>query len=183
MKKFKEHFLKFLFWFTGFLPCKLIKVNDQPYLERYLLFNFLGFTCFIHRFVSSDPEEHLHDHPWPAASVVLSGGYVEKVFLHFCAFEGVKVKKRRVNRFNFIPAVKFHQIEFVEQGTWTLFFHGRRFKSWGFLHQLEDFEDGRQGKACVAYEQPFDVGGIENWKECEKGAEIGREAFQAVNDG
>ncbi|MEA3274035.1 MAG: hypothetical protein U9Q81_01780 [Pseudomonadota bacterium] len=60
-------------------PCRFIDGEQgEPYLERYYLFGALGWHAYLHRFVDSDPDRGLHDHPWNRAlSLVLSGGYEE----------------------------------------------------------------------------------------------------------
>ena len=64
---------RLLLWLTGFLPCRIISEGDQPYLERYYLMTLFGWRFYIHRFVASDPDRGLHDHPWPKAySIILS---------------------------------------------------------------------------------------------------------------
>ncbi|MEJ2214959.1 MAG: hypothetical protein P8Y20_13150, partial [Gammaproteobacteria bacterium] len=67
-----------LYRFTGHLRCRIINGNHgEPYLERYHLFRLPGGGgVYIHRFIDSDPDRGLHDHPWKAAvSLILSGSY------------------------------------------------------------------------------------------------------------
>lgn len=112
---------KFLFWLTGFLPCRIITINDSPYLERY----YITRNIYLHRFISLDGDRNLHDHPWTAMSFILSGCYTEELT------EG----RHRVRKwFNFIDAGKFHRIMFVEPHTWTLFIRGTQLGPWGFIN-------------------------------------------------
>ena len=63
---------------SDYCPVRIINDNG-PYLERYYLFSFLGYTFYLHKFVNSDPDRGLHDHPWyKSFSIVLSGSYIEK---------------------------------------------------------------------------------------------------------
>ena len=64
---------------TDRLPCRFIEgEGGEPYLERYYLLGVLGWHVYLHRFVDSDPDRGLHDHPWGRAlSLVLVAGYDE----------------------------------------------------------------------------------------------------------
>lgn len=93
---------RFLRWLTQFLPKREIRVNDQPYLERYYLAGpiapstaalwppddrpkprlawLLRRTWYLHRFLAPDADRDLHDHPWDARGRILAGAYVETCF-------------------------------------------------------------------------------------------------------
>ncbi len=123
----------FLYWLTGKLPARVIDGDHgEPYLERYFLCSFLGATVYIHRFVASDPDRGLHDHPWGRSlSLVLVGGYRE------VRRSGAKAARcRTLNpwQLNYIRGTDFHRIV-LDPGeeAWTLFMHGKRTKGWGFL--------------------------------------------------
>lgn len=136
---------KFLFWMTGFLPCRIINDGERPYLERFYLFSFLGWTFYIHRFVASDPDRGMHSHPWRLAfSIVLSGWYWEHTFYGF----------RKVRWFNSLTGDTFHRVVLPQEvhgacvgnryyrtredvPCWTLFFHtSKNVKEWGFLRSV-----------------------------------------------
>ena len=129
---------RLLFGLTAGLPCRLITLPSGPYLERYWLGRWFGYTAYLHRFVSPDGERHLHNHPWHARSLVLAGGYVEEVVTDLTA-EGPLTERHRVRWWSAVPANKFHRIAAVEPGTWTLFVHAPRIpgKGWGFLQGRE----------------------------------------------
>ena len=136
---------KLLFKLTAYLPCRLIKLDSGPYLERYFLFQILGVTFYLHRFVSSDSERHMHNHPWRwGRALVLSGQYMEESVIDLCPHAGPSgaiLKLRRIRWWNRINGNHFHRISCAVPGTWTLFFHGPRsyvedgprLKGWGFL--------------------------------------------------
>lgn len=123
-----------LYWIAGFLPCRIIDHEGQSYLERYYLFTLLGWRFYLHRFVGSDPDGSLHDHPWSRAySVILSGWY----------WEHTRSGARRVCWFNSLTGDTFHRVVlpqvhpmFPQDGVkpcWTLFFHREKYvKEWGF---------------------------------------------------
>lgn len=60
-------------------PMRLIEINGEPYLERYYMGTVQGRQIWLHRFVRDDAERHVHDHPWTALSIILTGGYTEQV--------------------------------------------------------------------------------------------------------
>ena len=114
-----------LLWLTTYLPCRKISRDGTPYLERYYILPFI----YLHRFISSDGDKDIHDHPWLFAfSFVLSGAYSEEV-LTGC----YGIQYRTHKWFNFIKGKKFHRIFFTEPNTWTLFIVGPRYKVWRFL--------------------------------------------------
>lgn len=140
---------KLLYNLTATRPTRLIKVNDRPYLERYYLGSFFGYTAYLHRFVSADTERHVHNHPWRRTlSVVLTGNYVETVAtdLSYSAQGGAITERIRRRWLNFVPHNRFHQIGEAAPETWTLFVHGPRMrietaegrtaeKGWGFIER------------------------------------------------
>ena len=126
---------KVLYWVAGFLPCKIIWDGEHPYLERYYLFG-LGkdgrlFRAYLHRFVASDPDRGVHDHPWKlAVSLVLTGGYFEE------RLQDGKVVTRRVRplTLNVIRGSDFHRVVLPEgKNAWSLFCHTGWVKGWGFM--------------------------------------------------
>lgn len=120
---------RMLYALSARLPCRIIADGGVPYLERYYLTTICGVRFYLHRFVGSDPDRGLHDHPWPwAASIVLSGSYIElkRTGLH------------QVKWMNLIGGDTFHRI-IVEKPCWTLFFHRSKcVKPWGFLRGTEN---------------------------------------------
>lgn len=119
---------------TAHLPCRFIDgEGGEPYLERYYLLGALGWHVYLHRFVDSDPDRGLHDHPWDRAlSLVLVAGYDE-----MRGNAGTAETTRRFVgpwRLNRLRGDDFHRV--VLRGgrpAWTLFLHGPRAKGWGFV--------------------------------------------------
>lgn len=119
---------------TDRLPCRFIDgEGGEPYLERYYLLGALGWHVYLHRFVDSDPDRGLHDHPWDRAlSLVLVAGYDE-----MRGDAGTAETTRRFVgpwRLNRLRGDDFHRV--VLRGgrpAWTLFLHGPRAKGWGFV--------------------------------------------------
>lgn len=128
-----------LYRISARLPCRFIDGEQgEPYLERYYIFGALGWHAYLHRFVDSDPDRGLHDHPWNrAVSLVLSGGYDEQRSGNGDA-DGISVRNIRPFRLNFLRGEDFHRVV-LRRGrpAWTLFIHGPRVKGWGFMQDGE----------------------------------------------
>lgn len=144
---------KFLYWFTGYLPCRFINDGEHDYLERYYLFTIFGWRFYIHQFVGSDPDRGLHDHPFAKAySLILSGWY----------FEETRSGTRRVRWFNSLTSDTFHRVilpidwskgDAPEKPCWTLFFHkAGDVKPWGFWRPVEG---DHEAFVNAAYFQPY----------------------------
>lgn len=65
-------------------PSKVITLDGidggerRPYLTRWhLIPRNRWFNLYLHKFVHGDDERALHDHPWPSASLLLEGRYIE----------------------------------------------------------------------------------------------------------
>lgn len=107
-------------------PGRIVKDDGAPYLERYFLFRAFGVTAYLHRFVASDPDRGLHDHPWRAAmTVILSGrGYTEET----------RYGSAKRRWFGVFGGQHFHRVILHDGPVWTLFVHtSARIKAWGFL--------------------------------------------------
>jgi hypothetical protein len=115
-----------LYRFSSGRPLRIISDDGKPYLERYFLFRILGITAYMHRFVGSDPDRGLHDHPWSwALSVILYGSYTEQL-------EG---RERRVRWLNWLRGTTYHRVllDHPNDEVWTIFIHrAKRSKTWGF---------------------------------------------------
>jgi hypothetical protein len=121
---------------TDRLPSKVIQHEGLPVLERYHIWEFSrrGPGIVIHRFVNSDPDRGLHDHPWRySMSLILAGGYYELL-----KRQNNNVFRRWLGagRFNLLDGKEHHRVILKEGGdAWTLFFYGVRTKKWGFLNE------------------------------------------------
>lgn len=171
---------KLLFKLSARLPCRHIRVDGKPYLERYYVGQLFGATFYLHRFLSSDQERHTHNHPWSwGRALVLCGGYDEEVAtdLTTSSVDGYLAETRRIRWWNQVDGSHFHRIANAKPGTWTLFFHGPRatverghvtqLKGWGFLSR---------GDHCVTF-TPFNSGGTppgDWWLWEPKGRDAGR---------
>lgn len=130
---------KILYKLSGFLPCKIIKGDDgQPYLERYMVARWGKngeHTLFLHRFLDSDSDRGIHDHPWDSKSFIITGGYNEKRLILDGDKEKVITRDVRPGSFNKIGKDDFHRIILKDKTpAWTFFYHGPRVKHWGFQY-------------------------------------------------
>lgn len=128
------------------MKCKIIKGEQgQPYLERYMVARWGKngqHTIFLHRFLDSDPDTGIHDHPWDSKSFILAGGYLEKRLVHFKNKSKVILRDIPALSFNTIRKNDFHQIILKEKTpAWTLFYHGERVKHWGFQNYTVNASD------------------------------------------
>lgn len=131
-----------LYRFTGNLRCRIINGNHgEPYLERYHLFRLPGGGgVYIHRFIDSDPDRGLHDHPWKSAvSLILSGSYKELRLARENHKNTVTDRVLSSGYLNIINGEDFHRIVLQDdKPVWTLFAHTGKHKNWGFLTISDD---------------------------------------------
>lgn len=149
---------KLLYKITENLPCRIIAMEKgTPYLERYYIGCVLGVSFYLHRFVGVDGDNHVHDHPWSWAKVIiLTGYYFEEVVVALDIKEGWISRIVVRSWYNSLDPQTFHRILTTRPGTWTLFFHGERVKTWGFLKKIPE---------GTKYYQPYDVKENINWWE------------------
>lgn len=131
--------------------------DGSYYMRRFWLFNdwndvrqrrykLIPFSIRLHHIVTCDQDRELHDHPWPARTIILRGNYIEIRLegahrsvnpetgeVHFLG--GTEVE---YNRFPGDTATlqfeEFHRIIRVsEGGVWTLFISWPWAGDWGFL--------------------------------------------------
>jgi hypothetical protein len=151
-----------LFWRE---PDFIVENDGKEYLYRWFLIprNKLGFNIYLHRFLQSDEDRALHDHPWWSIGIILWGKYKEHVpedynDWHRHLNRNTKVKKR----WPLIPVFRgvgnIHRIELYqdkkgnEKQVTTLFITGPRIRDWGFWcpkgwrHYKEFIDDSESGK-------------------------------------
>lgn len=134
------------------------RIIGERYLERwYLIPRNPIFNIMLHRFVGSDDDRALHDHPWWSVSLLLKGCLCEWV-----AREDLGKGHRQwhiVPRFLpvFRSAKHAHALELISrEPAWTLFITGPAIRRWGFYCEKgwvywKDFVDAtgnRIGKGC-----------------------------------
>lgn len=111
----------------------------EPYLIRFYLFWFLGFSLKLHIIIRSDAERELHDHPWDYLSYMISGGYKEETPIMNAFLEPLN----RITISQGLPPKHFRLGDPTEKNyiaPRSLCFHKAPHP-----HRLELFESGRQG--------------------------------------
>lgn len=144
----------------GFRPPDLVIAPDgEPYLVRWhVIPRNREANVYLHLQVASDPERPLHDHPWANTSVILSGGYLERMFCasprSWADAESARLYARKKGDVIFRDADWPHRL-FLPKGTpytLTLFSTGPNIRDWGFWTQqgwrrntelVENLPDGR----------------------------------------
>lgn len=132
-------------------PNLIIGTADNPYLLRWYLIPKNRFlNIYLHKFMRSDEDRALHDHPWASCSIILKNGYREHL-------PNNVVKIRRAGNIVFrrasqahrvelhrIPAPRTHKSDMVDsfcyamgirskpKPAWTLFITGPKVREWGF---------------------------------------------------
>ena len=116
-----------------------IYLSGRPYLNRWYLFgrlnvgNFpnatprlgwLPFTVYRHEFRQSDPDRHLHNHPWWALSWITDGKYTEETKQGF--------RKRGRWSFRILSPGYYHRVILDTPTVTTLFIAGPNVSNWGY---------------------------------------------------
>jgi hypothetical protein len=125
-------------------PDVVIGGADNPYMLRWWIFpRNRFFNVYLHRFLRSDDDRALHDHPWGNMSWILEGKYLEIVPVNPAEPSGptravVRMagdfairKSRFAHRIELLLDTSFPGVK-VERPVWSLFFTGPRVRDWGF---------------------------------------------------
>lgn len=117
---------------TG-IPHMVIGGADDPYLLRWYMIPRNPFVnVYLHKFLRSDDDRALHDHPWWFVSLILRGSYNEVT--------EAGTRHRRAGSIAFRPAEHRHRVQLDSNSwvsdrefpCWTLIITGRRSRTWGF---------------------------------------------------
>lgn len=111
-------------------PDFVIGKPGNDYLQRWFVIpRNRFFNIYLHRFLRSDYDRALHDHPWLNMSILLDGEYVE----HTIPQGGINLKKRYVTGdIKMRGARSAHRVELTNGPCWSLFITGPRVREWGF---------------------------------------------------
>ena len=113
----------------GFLSVRRITgLDGSDYLiRRYLLPRNRVFNVYLHKFLGSDDDRALHDHPWYSFSILLKGNLIE----HLPDGTTRKFKTGKIT----VRSPEFqHRIELPEgESAMTLFITGPVVRTWGFI--------------------------------------------------
>ena len=114
-------------WMRGSLaPDFVVGLPEAPYLLRwYIVPRNPWFGIYLHKFVRSDYDRALHDHPKDNISIILRGQYLEHFKTH--------TRLRRAGHIIARRAETAHRVELMYgQPCWSLFLTGRERRQWGF---------------------------------------------------
>lgn len=129
---------RFLTWLTDRLPARLIQDRGVNYMIRFYLFTLFGRRFYIHKFLASDPDRGIHNHPWRKAwSFILLGWYFEEL-RGLASEKGRRVRK--VRWFNTLVADTSHRVILPsDEPVWTLFVHTvGDVQEWGFFERIDE---------------------------------------------
>ena len=110
--------------------------EGSPYMLRwYVIPRNPVLNIYVHKFLRSDDDRALHDHPWWFVSMILRGRYAE--------ISEQPLKVRRAGSIAYRPAEYRHRVELLcapsalkgrgpLMPAWTLIVTGRRVRTWGF---------------------------------------------------
>lgn len=122
--------MSLIHWAMQREPDFVIGGSERPYLFRWFVIprNRL-FNVYLHKFLRSDDDRALHDHPWANLSILLRGEYTE----HLIDAGGIHRRvKRKAGDWHFRPSGKIaHRVE-IDQPCWSLFLTGPAYREWGF---------------------------------------------------
>lgn len=105
--------------------------HDNPYLLRwYLIPRNPILNIYLHKFMRSDDDRALHDHPWANMSILLRGEYIE----HEILAGGIEKRTHfKAGSWRIRWSGKLaHRLELVNGPCWTIFITGPRYRQWGF---------------------------------------------------
>lgn len=115
----------------------ILNCDKEPYLKRWYLIRTDRFAIFVHKFLRSDEDRALHDHPWPFIVIPIWRGYHEE------SLKGIHrvlpilgIRKRR--------ATYRHRVILIDgKPSWSIFIRFRKQRVWGFWPE-SGFVDWKQ---------------------------------------
>lgn len=111
-------------------PDFIVGGREDPYMFRWYLIPRNSFFCiYLHKFLRSDDDRALHDHPWLNVSWLLEGTYTE----HTIAAGGIQHREvLKAGSLKFRRAKAAHRVELHAGECWSLFVRGPVIRRWGF---------------------------------------------------
>ena len=112
---------------------------DKTYLRRWRVIQTPWFAIYLHKIFLPDRDRPMHDHPFNFWSLILKGGYEERVnrtvWQAELGWENMVITNSwRAWSWHKMSIIDCHNIDrLYESPTWSLVFVGRRQKDWGFV--------------------------------------------------
>jgi hypothetical protein len=135
----------------------IVNCVREAYLHRWYVIRTERIGIFVHRFVRSDEDRALHDHPWAFIVIPLWGGYLEysdrpvmrgrnveracREFARLPDFLNTILSQREsvVRRIWPIISTRYrdttyrHRVELIkERPSWSIFIRFKKIREWGF---------------------------------------------------
>lgn len=110
----------------------LIGQDGNPMMARWRLLQTPLFGVYLHFIYREDLDPVPHDHPWWFCSLVLRGGYVERLVPDARLWEQAVDKRRWRRSLHAFRLRSAHRIVKVDPGTVTLVLVGPKVRTWGF---------------------------------------------------
>jgi hypothetical protein len=128
--------------FAIFEWVKTIKSKSgRVHFRRFAIFQTPWLSLYIHRIYEADHDPHLHSHPWPFWTMILSGSYWERTDWGLAHRDFLNSKSGGYDY--------FHKIESIISGPVTsIMIVGRRRDDWYYKvdGQLVRFDQYRSSK-------------------------------------
>jgi hypothetical protein len=123
----------------------IVNCEREPYLLRWYIFKTRWVSLFLHKFVRSDEDRALHDHPWAFLVIPIWRGYMEhnEIVADAPVPGGVHRWDNKTRVLPFIGTryrneLYRHRVELLTDAAgkplpaWSLFFHFEKRREWGF---------------------------------------------------
>lgn len=105
------------------------------YLRRLRVIQTPWFSIYWHHIDQPDPDLDPHDHPWKFWSIIIRGGYTERVYMNPDNVFFNTFQTWRRGSIHHMPTRWAHRITEALPGTVTLIIAGPRERVWGFWRQ------------------------------------------------
>lgn len=112
-----------------------VRVGDGPFLDRKVLMICPWFGVFITRIHKPDISRHPHDHSRPFISLILTGGYSERVWDNPADLSSSTHRIHGSWSLHKMPVSKAHKIVAIKGTLRTLVVAGRSRGTWAFWTQ------------------------------------------------
>jgi hypothetical protein len=112
--------------------------DGAPYMHRWYIFRTRPFSIMIHKFVRSDYDRALHDHPWNFLVIPIWRGYVEISEAFYCGLPYVRARRvYPILGTRYRSALYKHRVVLLQEGrkflpAWSIFIRFTEWRKWGF---------------------------------------------------
>jgi hypothetical protein len=123
---------RWAFWKWADIPDA--RDESRVYLRRLRILQTPYFALYLHFIYQSDKDRDPHDHPFAFRSLIVRGGYTERVWRTYAGHVGGDGVERTWRRWSLhkTPLNVAHMIDYLWPNTVTLVFCGPKVKDWGF---------------------------------------------------